>query len=248
MDYHFEDFTEDEYRRLIRLAKVNWEDITFGDYQKPGRVCLWRHDIDFSVHRAYRLAQIEADEGVRSTYFILLHGIFYNVLEKEIARLIFAIRDLGHELGLHFEPSFYGDRLRGHNALSDLLTYERQILETTFGAKIRAFSWHNPTVDDYLMTDDQDVIGGMINAYGRYIRERYCYCSDSNGYWRFRRLREVLEAGAEERLHILTHPEWWTPEPMSPSDRVARCINGRTAWQYRVYQRLLEQTGRENVR
>ncbi len=247
MNYHFEDFTEDEYRKLIRLAKVKWEFMPFANYQKPGRVCLWRHDIDFSVHRAYRLAQIEADEGVLATYFVLLHGIFYNVLEKEIARLIFAIRDLGHDVGLHFEPSFYGERLRDDNELIYLLTFERQILATVFEAEVRAFSWHNPTMGDSLMAIDQDVIGGMINAYGRYIREHYSYCSDSNGYWRFRRLRDVLEAGTEEKLHILTHPGWWTPEPMSPSDRVSRCVNGRAAWQQRIYQRMLAEAGRENV-
>jgi hypothetical protein len=247
VDYHYDDFTEDAYRRLIRLAKAHWEFIAFADFQKPGRVCLWRHDIDLSVHRAFRLAQIEAEEGVHSTYFVLLHGIFYNFFEKEIARLLRGIRDLGHELALHFEPDFYGDRESGTIPLVDLLTFERQILETAFETRVCAFSWHNPTLGEPRMASDQDVVAGMVNAYGRGIRERFSYCSDSNGYWRFRRLTEVLEAGADEKLHVLTHPGWWTPAPMSPGKRVARCIEGRAAWQERVYQRMLQQAGREHV-
>ena len=53
------------------------------------------------------------------------------------------------------------------------------------------------------------------------------YVSDSNGYWRFERLPEVLAAGAHERLHVLTHPEWWQEEAMSPRERILRCIAGR---------------------
>jgi hypothetical protein len=87
----------------------------------------------------------------------------------------------------------------------------------------------------------------MVNAYGRYLRQHWGYCSDSMGIWRHRRLRDVLEAGEDERLHVLTHPEWWVPEPQSPRARVARAIEGRAARQHDRYDRLVEEMGRENV-
>jgi hypothetical protein len=249
MNYYFEDFTESEYRNMLKLAKITWQLIPFAEYRKPGRVCLWRHDLDFSVHRAYRLAQIEAEEGLRATYFILLHSAFYNTLEPDIVRLILGIREFGHDLGLHFDPTFYPDHFHCGNVLGEKLAFEQQILSSVFGADIRAFSLHNPTVGDWLTKiDQQDEIAGMVNAYGPYIRQHYGYCSDSNGYWRFRRLRDVLTAATDEKLHVLLHDAWWTPAPMSPRARISRAIEGRAAWQQRYYDQVLAEFGRENVR
>ena len=69
----------------------------------------------------------------------------------------------------------------------------------------------------------------MLHAGARSVRDDYAYISDSNGYWRFDRLPEVIAAGAHERLHVLTHPEWWQEEAMSPRERILRCIAGRGA-------------------
>ena len=110
-NYHFEDFTETSYRHQLQIIKNRWEFIDFPSYKSPGRVCLWRHDLDFSIQRAFRLAQIEAEEQIQATYFILLHSEFYNPLEKAQADLISRIIALGHNLGLHFDPGFYAHRL-----------------------------------------------------------------------------------------------------------------------------------------
>ena len=93
-------------------------------------------------------------------------------------------------------------------------------------ARCEAVSLHNPSVSG---TEDLDVeeLGGMVHAGARSVRDGYAYVSDSNGYWRFERLAEVIAAGAHERLHVLTHPEWWQEEPMSPRERILRCIEGR---------------------
>ena len=69
----------------------------------------------------------------------------------------------------------------------------------------------------------------MVNAYGRGLRERFAYCSDSHGVWRHRRLHDVVEQATDERLHVLTHPEWWVPDPLPPRERVTRAIEGRAA-------------------
>jgi hypothetical protein len=59
MDYFFEDFTESEYETLLKLAKKKWRFIKYSEYRSDQPVVLWRHDLDFSVHRALRLAQME---------------------------------------------------------------------------------------------------------------------------------------------------------------------------------------------
>ena len=59
-------------------------------------------------------------------------------------------------------------------------------------------------------------------------------------------LREVLAEGGHARLQVLTHPEWWVPEPLPPRARVARAIDGRAAAAAGRYDRALRALDREN--
>ena len=74
----------------------------------------------------------------------------------------------------------------------------------------------------------------------------YKYCSDSNGYWRFQPMSAVIAEG-HPRLHLLTHPEWWTKERLPPSERVDRAILGRARRVRREYDAGLERAGRRNI-
>ncbi len=248
MNYYFEDFTESEYRQILKLAKRTWNFISFADYNKNiKRACLWRHDIDMSVHRAYGLAKIEAEEGVKATYFVHLHSRFYNPFESENFDLLLNIRRMGNYLGLHFDPGFYDSKLINEDALIKFLNFEKEVLSKMFGDEIKVFSWHDGDVGNWPRIDDNE-IAGMVNAYGQYIVKKYGYCSDSNGYWRFRRLYDVLRTAEDERLHVLTHPEWWVPDPMTTRERVARCVEGRAFRTLDRYDKLLKEIGRENVK
>ena len=75
---------------------------------------LWRHDVDISVHRALALARIEADLGVRATYFFTLHSSFYNLLEPAVAARARELLALGHWLGVHFDVAAYDGDLEQH--------------------------------------------------------------------------------------------------------------------------------------
>jgi hypothetical protein len=85
----------------------------------------------------------------------------------------------------------------------------------------------------------------MTNVYGSRIKADYAYASDSNGYWRHERLHDVVESGGHERLHVLTHPEWWQAEAMSPRARLERCLEGRTAYAREWYLAPAVAHGRE---
>lgn len=251
-NYNFEDFTETGYRALVRLAKRKWTFIPYGQCHEPGALCLWRHDIDFSAHRALRIATIEQEEGVKATYFIHLHSAFYHPLDPENADKIRQIVALGHDIGLHFDVWFYRDLFpdEGPDVLAERILFflrlERDLLEKTFECAIGSFSLHNPDFRTFRGID-ADEVEGMVNAYSRHLRSHFTYVSDSNGYWRFIRLQDLLEGGAVQRLHVLTHPGWWTPVAMSPRDRISRCIAGRAASQHRYYDELILESGRENI-
>jgi hypothetical protein len=192
-----------------------------------------------------KLAKIEMEEGVKATYFLLLHSEFYNALEKDVVKCILQIIKYGHNLGLHFDPNFY-DLTNRSSKLEYYLKIEKQLLENIFETEINVFSFHNPDIGNWLQVD-REKIAGMVNTYSAYIRDKYTYCSDSNGYWRFKRLEDVLLKEDNEKLQILTHPGWWVPTVMSPRERISRCIEERAAKQHIQYDSFLLELSRENV-
>ena len=241
----FDDFTEAAFRQVIRAAKLRY---TFEDYgtETDESHVLWRHDVDYSVHRALSLARIEAENDVRATYFFLLHSELYNLLELEVFRRAREIVALGHAVGVHFDAGFYGG-FDSEDSLAVKLRAEIELFEQLFEQPVRVFSLHNTQVSDSARFDS-DRIAGSLNASGRGLRAAYRYVSDSNGYWRYERLLDVIESGGHPRLHVLTHPEWWQAEPMSPRARIARCIDGRSRFTGESYDRLLTTYGRVNLR
>jgi hypothetical protein len=245
-DPRIHDFTEESYRRILEDARRHWSFEPFGTLAEEPHA-LWRHDVDFSVHRAARLAEIECEAGVLATYFFSLHSPFYNLFEAGVTERARYVLSVGHRLGLHFEADFYGS-ISGHEELHDRLSDESAILERLLEQPVEAFSFHNPDFGGRDINFDSDEIAGLVNAYGHGLRERYSYVSDSNGVWRHRRLAEVVGSGAEPLLHVLTHPEWWQAAPMSPRRRVARCVEGRAAATLAAYDRLLADAERPNVR
>ena len=241
----FEDFTEDAYRGILGLAKSKYDFEPYGTTTTDPHV-LWRHDVDYSMHRAVRIARIEAEHDVRATYFFLLHSELYNLLELEVFKRAREILSLGHSFGVHFDAGFYGG-FDSEDQLAAKLRHEAQLFEQLFERPVLAFSLHNTDVSKSARFDS-DEVAGLHNATGRGIRHQYAYVSDSNGYWRFDRLRDLLESGRHERLHVLTHPEWWQTEAMSPRARIIRCIEGRSRYIEESYDRLLETYGRTNIR
>jgi hypothetical protein len=244
LQFHIDDFTTFEYIKLLRLAKLNYRFVNYEDAELGTRFILWRHDCDFSLNRALRIAQIEHEEGIISTYFINPHCDFYNVLEKGQSELIKKIISLGHRIGLHFDASYY--TINSETELEELIAREADWFRQWFNIDLKVFSFHNPTT--MIVQCEKSHYGGLINCYSEFFKKHVPYCSDSNGYWRFRRLYEVLEEAQDPCLHILTHPCWWQEKAMLPRARVLRAAKGRAAATMNAYDELLSQYGRNNVR
>lgn len=244
-NYDFDDFTEQGYCAALDLARAHWAFEPYGTESTAPHV-LWRHDVDVSPHRALRLAQFEAERGLRATYFFLLHGIFYNCLEPSIRDIIRAIAGHGHDIGLHFDAGFYSG-IADRESLEHRVAHEAAIIGDLAQRELRVVSFHDPTAEQ-LARFGQPRIAGLINTYGKPISEGYRYVSDSNGYWRFHRLLDVLTERKDRTLHVLTHPEWWTPDAASPRDRIARAVQGRATSVLSYYDMRLNALGRTNVR
>lgn len=216
-------FTEDQYRDFLTLAKRKYSFIKYDEIDFSRKFILWRHDVDFSLNRAERLAQIEAEEGVRSTFFINPHCEFYSVLEKSQTEIIRRIISMGHAIGLHFDSEYYATE--SEEQLNDAVAFEADWLSRMFGCKIVAFSFHNPT--PLLLSFENTTYGGLINCYSKDFKTRIGYCSDSNGRWQHRHLFDVINRAEEEYLQILTHPAWWQKRESTPKRKIQRCAMGR---------------------
>jgi hypothetical protein len=241
----FIDFTEDGFRALLRQLKQRvYRFASYGDTGSDRHV-LWRHDVDFSMHRAARHAEIEAEERAKATYFLNPRCNYYNLLEPETAALVKRIISAGHEIGLHFDSGAFNETQWTRQTLERAVMRERLLIEAILDAPVRTISWHNPDLSNLLDFQDE-WIGGLVNAYSATLRRDYAYGSDSNGYWRFKPMGDLIAEG-HGRLHLLTHPEWWTPEPLAPSERIDRAIMGRARAARRGYDEILARGGRKNV-
>ncbi|KYG81133.1 polysaccharide deacetylase family protein [Roseivirga echinicomitans] len=244
MNYYFEDFTRENYKALIALALKKYTFITFDELgSDASNKILWRHDIDFSMHSALKLAQIEAEMGVRANYFILPHSEFYNIFEKEVTEILFKIKELGHNIGLHFDSHYYEITLE--DDLEDYLLKEVELFRSIFNIEIRAFSFHNTT--EFTMSCEKEAYAGLFNVYTESIKKNYDYCSDSNGYWKYRRLKDFLMDDSIKNAQVLTHPAWWQDEVMSPSDRIKRVVHGRSNNVLSEYREALSKFGNFDV-
>jgi len=245
VDPSFGDFTEESYCAVLELARAYWRFESFGTSVAEPHV-LWRHDVDVSPNRALRLAEIESERGLRATYFFLLHSSFYSCFEAATRDMMRRVATLGHDIGLHFDVSFYPE-IDDVDSLEQRIEFEAEIISALATKQTTAVSFDSPTPEQ-LTSFDQPELAGLVNTYGHTLRNNYRYISDSNGYWRFDRLHDVLVERKDRTLHVLTHPEWWTPEPRSPRDRIGRAVEGRAAGCLIAYDAFLDARGRLNVR
>lgn len=237
-----EDFTEDNYVKVLIQAKSNYEFVSFVEIDWSKKFILWRHDIDFSINRALSLAKIESKLGIVATYFVHLQSNFYNPFELSQTRILRQIVDLGHRVGLHFDASYHS--VSHESQLDELIYSEAKIVNKYFGCAIDAFSFHNPL--PLHLRWQRDTYADLVNCYSKTFAERVDYCSDSNGYWRYRNILDVVTEAKKSYLQVLTHPGHWQKTEMHPRERVFRCALGRLRNTMEQYDMALLSHGRSN--
>ena len=163
--YNFSDFTTNHYRVILEMGKSKFEFHFYDEVQGRQSYILWRHDVDFSIHRAVRLATIERQANVKSTYFIHLHSEYYNLFERDISDLIYKIKDLGHQIGLHFDTHYYD--IRTEDELEEKIALEKEIIDRVFGIKPTVFSFHNTTT--FTLSCQKWEYCGLINTYASFF-------------------------------------------------------------------------------
>lgn len=240
------DFTEGSYDKLLLKAKKKFIFVVPGEQKvitSSDPLCIWRHDVDVSPHRAFHLAKREADLGINCIYYIMLSSRFYNVFEPSVTSIIVKISQMGHHIGLHFDASRYLNY--NLEKMVEKLHWEAQTLSELTGANVNSFSLHDPTSlqgSELLKFNSKKIFNASLNSYV----SGFTYCSDSNGLWRHRNLHDVIDDDSVRRLYALTHPEWWTSNPESPRRRIQRAIDGRAMQCSKEYDKGMALIGRPN--
>lgn len=243
-EYIFTDFTFTNYKKLLLIAQKKYKFKLFtDDFENGDKIIILRHDLEFSVPHALRMAQIEYDLGIRSTYFVQIHSEFYNILDESNYQSIKVIMEMGHEIGLHFDTHFWN--INSENLLGKYIKLDKSTLERYFDIKIRAFSFHN--TNQFTLRCEKEYYAGLINVYSRKYKMEVGYCSDSTGYWRYERLEDRLRAAKDLSLQILTHDAMWQDKVLSPRQRIFKVIDERADYLKKYYDATLKKFSAKNI-
>ena len=216
-------FSYNEYKNIIQLVKTHLPIMDFSEIKsvnrdfkfKTKKFCVIRHDIEFSVDRALKMAKIENELGIKSTYTVQLRNNTYNALSEKNIESVQEIKNLGHKIGLHQNPpKMSKDRLVPY-ILKDIET-----LEHYYGFEVDRFAFHrcgsNPEILEWNVK-----VPGKINCYDRKFFHYFqgekpsklnvLYLADSNHEWKYGYPLDY-DFSKIDKLQLLTHPYSWTEE------------------------------------
>lgn len=221
-------FTHRAYRAMLRLGlDAGYRFATFDQLDALRRstdyACFLRHDCDNDLTAAAELARIEAELGVRSTYFVMTRSALYNVMAPPMLALVHEIAGLGHRIGLHFDEMPY--RTRPATAIAGYADRERAWLSQELGVPVDVVSFHQPSPRVLA----NEVRLNCLNTYDRADMEGLYYVSDSNLRFRGKSPAELFTSREHRLLHILLHPEWWTETAISLDEKWNRMIANNVA-------------------
>ncbi len=218
------DFTLEIYKLLLDALK-DYEVYTVKRYleERPSRdFVILRHDVDRMPKNALRMAELEAERGILSTYYFRIKG------SLDIENLK-AISNLTHEVGYHYEVlgKTKGDKQKAIQLFQDELKLIRSVCE------VKTISRHGKPLsryDDEALWDDRSFeTYGIIGDAGISI-SGVPYYTDSGRAWDGTNsirdlptetsggssartsydLIDILKTGLHQGVYINTHPERWS--------------------------------------
>lgn len=206
-------FSFEDYRKIISIIKDTGLQASYKEALGRDKFIIMRHDVEYSVDRAYALSRVERSMDFTSTYFFQWTNNSYNILSRRNTDMIKDMHERGHNIGLHFALNGATDM----EFIRKQIVKEMHILSEMFGFEIDTFSIHRPSKD---VLRENIKLPGIINAYqddfftfAENVSEdtpvAVKYMSDANHIWRYGYPSEANITGYD-KVQILTHPFAWT--------------------------------------
>lgn len=204
------DFSYDNYRSLLKTFIKSHAFLTFKDFRNgypDDPFLILRHDIDLSPEAALRMAEIEADMGIKANYFFLFSSPWYNLFDEDNILIPRLLTEMGHEVGLHYDMALL-EKVNKENPL-EVLTSQSELLSELCGSqssKVTSIAMHNPSLSG---KDSFRGIKEFTNAYDDNFIKRIKYFSDSCGAWRDDFVACLRKKSFPSQMQLLTHPFFW---------------------------------------
>lgn len=144
------DFTIESYTKYLSIFKskgfnfLRFDEYMSNDKPELDKICLIRHDVDRKPNFALRMAKLEHEMGIKSTYYFRAKKCSFNI------GIIKEIESLGHEIGLHYE-SLSDTNGNVELAIKD---FEKNLVEFRKVASIKTCSMHGRPFKPY---DNRDI-------------------------------------------------------------------------------------------
>ncbi|MBQ7557369.1 MAG: hypothetical protein IJT00_04830 [Lachnospiraceae bacterium] len=206
-------FSYDDYRKMLEAIKETGLACSYREALTRDSWIIMRHDVEFSVERAWELSKVERSMDFTSYFFFQWTNNSYNILSRRNMDMVKDMHERGERIGLHFAL----------NGLTDIETIRKQIIKEAgilsemFGFKVDAFSIHRPSPDvlkanlhfDSLINAYQDDFFTFTENAKPDSVLPVKYLSDANHIWRYGYPdRETLNS--HKKIQILIHPFSWT--------------------------------------
>ncbi len=217
-------FSFAEYQEIIeRLRKTT----TIIDYSEVSsdleEYCVIRHDVEFSLERAYNLALYEKKQlDLTSSYLFQLRNNCYNLCSDTNINTLYKIKSLGHNIGLHLHFGL----MNNQQEVNDYVLQEAELFQRLTGLKIDRYSYHRPpssVLMKYLKADN------LINCYNEEFFHYYDkpfqdlpvkYYTDSRNCWQH---GHPIDNTAK-KVQLLTHPFSWTETGFNNTDNFTQLM------------------------
>lgn len=212
-------FTFGYYRSMLeRALDAGYAISSFERFNSDNpKTIILRHDVDYTLNGVPQLVEIETSLNVTASYLFRVHAHEYNLFTPHVYRLIRQLRNLGHEIGLHFEAMTFGRATKASDPRL-ILAQEKQVVEAILGQPVLTASEHRDvshTVHGTINYHDvYDPLEAGFKNYAlepRFFKEMK-YLSDFNGCWREGDLTTHLNK--HDRIQVLVHPDWWFEEDL----------------------------------
>ena len=229
------DFTLSIYRQLLEAAlEAGYELGTFKDYiqnYKEGRkTFILRHDVDKLPFNSVDTARLQTELGGKGTYF------FRVVKESYDPKAIEAIRDLGHEIGYHYEDM----ALCNGNFEESIVHFEKWLDKFRTFYPVKTICMHGSPMSKWDNRDlwskyDYKKYGIIAEPYYDVDFNKVFYITDTGRRWdgekvsirdkvdsgfdlSFNTTQELIQAFKEDIMPMVImhtiHPQRWTDRPL----------------------------------
>jgi len=207
------DYSTERFRNFLKdLKSEEFVVISFDEYEAglidSGKVnVVLRHDVDISLDRTLKMAEIQKELGIQATYFFRLHAEKYTF--EEAKPIIKGLANDGFGIGLHYETLSIaeGDLKKAIEFLKNDIQRLREIAPVSVVAAHGQKLYKNREIWGEVDKLTLQITSAYDMKYNIYLSDAGGKrLSGKDGKYLFDR---IYEAKPGQIIQVLIHPDWW---------------------------------------